>query len=414
MAKLALDIPVAQNETNADFSKPPSTMESLGASFVLGWKNSAFGMVSSKVKREIELAGDDSDVMQPDELNEKYPYMGTPFAQPTSAKKAELLAKKAREDQQLSKIANGHRESTMLEIGKFGAQLGANIIDPIGIAAGIGVGAGMTRVLAQSAIGARLTGAVGSAKRAAEVAKNAKRLKNIEMTSNTLRNMAEGVTGNLLEEALVVAPLSQEEQQDYDAYEAVAYAVGAGIAMPAVMGGMAKTFDYIKRNPENMDKAMYLAQQQAEQGKRVDLTEVERVAKQETLPKLEAELADMELRGTWKTQPEKYQELGKEIEEIKAMKPADNAETIRKANSAESDLLYRPEFERLNELDDEPIVRESEAFMEDIDTKLEETRQAFNLEDSDPLIANARKEVEDLELNDQAIKQLIACERRSA
>lgn len=400
MISLPLNIPQSDTEVKADFSQPSTTVESLAASYVLGFKGSTFGKVQEYVKTQYETIGDDSPVLSPDDLNKKFPEMATPFNTPTSLRKAEILANGARKQRELQRTADNHRESTVLEIGKFGAQFGANIVDPIGVATGMSVGAGITRVLAKTAFGIKAANAAATYTRTASVA----------------RNMAEGVTGNLLEEALISAPLSAEAQEDYDAYQSVAFAVGAGIAMPAVVGAMSKTFSLFKKSPELADKAMHLAQVQAENGKAINLEAVERQAMVKELPRLQEELDNIYNKEA-KAPGDllRTQEIIKEMEEIKNLKPLDNAEVTKRANSMDEDAFHRPEFKKLTIVDDEPDMFDSDTsfFKDSVNERLEDVKRAFNLEELDPIVANGRKMVEDLDLHDEAIKQVIACERKA-
>lgn len=425
MANISLfDIATSEQPSNVDYSRPSTAGESISASFALAYKNNSFSKIKDYLSRESELNDDDSPVMQPDELNSQYPYMGTPFAEPMSARRAELLAKKAREDRQLQNIVDGNRGNFFTESAEVAAGLAGNIIDPVGIAAGVSVEAGLTKALAKTAIGSRLgykslaraqqvRKSMKTAKKAnltEEVSKHALELKYLDKATNVAnnigRNVGEGVVGNLLEEAAINAPLSSQELQDYQAYESVAFAIGAGIAFPAVMGATAKSFSYLKRNPKLNEDAMALAEQQASQGKAVDISYIENKAKMEALPELETELRDAELAQDI----DRVNELEAEIQEIKAIKQIDEGEAVKKANSVEENYDFDPSLDRSNEIDPQEKVMDSGEFFEtDLAPKIEENVRAYGIENSEEINAFAKAEVEKASTFREATDTLIEC-----
>lgn len=428
MASTSLNIPVF-DKPSADFSKPATATESLAASFVLGWEGSSFGRAMDYAKREYELKDDDSVVMEPQALNDKYKDMPVPFSEPTSAKKAHLLHQKAMRDKQLQKTANGHRPSTALEIGKFGAGLAANVIDPIGIVAGIGVGAGLTKLLAKTAFGSRvgyktlselskskgnLAKAIHTGADPADMAMLVDKVVKLEKASASssaiARNMVEGAVGNLAEEAAISLPMAREAQEDYDAYESIAFAIGAGMALPAVTGSMSKLFGMYKNKPELAEKSMALAEQQAEAGKRIDTSEVDKQVRVENLEAMETQL---EVLKANEAEPDKIMELEKDIQETKAQKPSDPKEVVENANSHKQDMFYKESYERLNNMEDTGLKPEQDDFTEGLQMYEENVKQQYGLE-PDTVLEAPKRTTAQLARLEQAIDDFNACLGRTS
>lgn len=395
MARVPLEIP-SHNGQVIDFSKPPSVLESLGASAVLGWDSSTIGTISRKIGREAELLHDNSDVLSPDELNQKYPDMETPFNEPTSSMKAKLLHEETRRRYQLNKIANGQRDSTLMDIGNTGVQLGMNLIDPVGLAMGFGVEVAATKVLAKTVF--------SGASVAEKVAK-------MSLWQRTAKEVAEGVAGNLMEEALVAAPLTKQEQADYDATQAITFAVGAGFAFPALKGAMEKTVGLFRKNPAVGEKAMNLAQQQAEAGMRVDVSLLERQAKVDEIPNIKNQIDELRAKET--LEPEEVTRLSnleKDLEDYSSLEIPDSKQATLDANDPKNDMFYDPEDDFIVNDSQDPLMGERDSFNQRLDTVVEDHAPAFEgLDEKNPLkefVDSRKKELEDY---DQAIKSMITC-----
>lgn len=395
MARIPLEIP-SQDGENIDFSKPPSILESLGAHVVLGWDSSAIGTISRRVGREVELLHDNSSVLSPDELNKKYPDMETPFNEPTSEMKAKLLYDETRRRHQLNKIANGQRDSSLVGIGGMGVQLGMNLIDPIGLAMGFGVEAAATRVLAKTVFsGVNVT---------EKVAK-------MSLWQRTAKEAAEGVAGNLLEEALVVAPLTKQEQADYDADQAITFAVGAGFAFPALKGAMKKTVGLFRKNPVLGEKAMTLAQQQAESGMRVDTSIIEAQAKIDEIPNLKRQADELRSKETLSQEEvNRLSDIEKDIEEYSSLEIPDSKQATLDANDPKNDMFYDPEDDFIVNDSQDPLMGERDSFNQRLDNVIEDHAPAFDgLDEKNPLKELVESRKKELEEYDQVIKSMITC-----
>lgn len=427
---IPIQIPTTINQPEADFSKPSSDLEVLGATFVQSFRESSIGRLQRLGSTAIHTIGDESPMLEPDELNRRFPEMDIPFNKPTSTRKAEFLAKRARDVKFLGRIANNHRDSTVLNLSKMAVGFGSAALDPIGIASGLAVEVGVARALGQTIWGAKLVGASAKAAARAKAAGKALKAKTISSGTITARNAAEGVIGNVLEEVTLGVYTSKEDQADYDAAENISMAIAAGALMPVVIKGggailkKAKRFSdnhFLNKSPEFTDKAAALAMHQAERGQSVDVTAVVNQAKRESLEEMEVELDDLREMDTEKFTPEEVEnhkvytkEVEDSVDEIKNIKE-DPQEVAMRANSIEEDLYYNKDHD-LGELDLEPpeeTTINNQKYKESIETKLEETQQIHNLEDSDPILVTARQDIERVDIADLAAKQAIGCLGRS-
>lgn len=207
---------------NETFTKEASRLQVAGAAFQLSWKaaetSSAISLVENK------LAERDDDITNHMELNEEY-RLPVPLNEPMSRSKFNKLVEEDQERKQLQSIIQNGKQDVGNEVIAFSSGIAAQIVDPIGLALGYGVGKAFAFSAAKGLLG-------GKALKAAAKAKHLKTPPSLQ------RRIAEGVTGNVIGEAALVQTAAQQERQGIDVGEAIRNAIIGGIAFPAVMKGL--------------------------------------------------------------------------------------------------------------------------------------------------------------------------------
>jgi len=359
------------------FRKESSTMEVLGATFSRTFIDSATPLVTRKIRRELDA---DTNIIQPDDLNERYPGMPQPFNEPMSLSVADSLASTQRRRKQLDDIiGNGDPDSAIQNYGGFVVSLGVHIMDPVGMAVGGVIGKGLgwvaSKALARGGAGA-ITKTLGG-------------LRQTKLSGQ----VTEGAIGGAAEELGLAQPLLNEEQQDEMTTTELALSVAAGGLFPVGLNGLGRTakstFNFLKggkRGAEKVTNSLHAVEGQLENGKRVDTEDYVNAEMQKELPELEKELeaarkeADTPLprdavetdladgpqksakkaakktakKKTKKTAKKKTKKTAKKAAKVKELEERvetarnaptpDRVESVRRHNSRESDLNYDPDI----------------------------------------------------------------------
>lgn len=322
MPRIPLDTMLPPDTQGGPLIERQSTLGEVAQASFLEGINSA---ETSSIVRTIKLGmmSRQDDIMDHNELNKKFPEIDVPFNQPTSLSAAEEMAKRARERKLRQKIiAEGDQDSVAHSVVSFGANMIPQALDPVGIAAGLVLGGGITKTMGFLS----KSGKVGA------------QLARVPFASR----VAEGVAGNLLAEAVFVQPASRMEQADVDTYESLTNAVVGGIAFPVVLGAAGKTIDFLKggkRGVDKMTKAHTLAESQAQLGKKVNLEDYATAEKKAELPEMRDRLET--LREQEPESPE-IAIMERDISDIEKLPDPDRAQVAERANSPEEDLYFDP------------------------------------------------------------------------
>jgi len=307
------------------FRKEYSTMEVLGATFSRTFIDSATPLVTRKIRRELDA---DTSIIQPDDLNERYPGMPQPFNEPMSLSVADSLASTQRRRKQLDDIiGNGDPDSAIQNYGGFVVSLGVHIMDPVGMAVGGVIGKGLGWVASK----ALTRGGAGA------ITKTLGGLRQTKLSGQ----VTEGAIGGAAEELGLAQPLLNEEQQDEMTTTELALSVAAGGLFPVGLNGLGRTakstFNFLKggkRGTEKVTNSLHAVEGQLENGKRVDTEDYVNAEMQKELPELEKEL-EAARKAAKKTAKKKTKKTAKKASKKAAKKVA--KKTTKKAAREEAD-----------------------------------------------------------------------------
>jgi len=195
------------------------------------------------------------------ELNEKYPDLEVPFNEPTSLEVAEdIYERQVIRREREEKIRNGDPESNLQKGVEFASSIAGNIIDPVGIATGVVIGAGVGKVL-----GSALSKGLGG-------------------------RVVEGIAGNAISEFGIINPLSKAEQRDVDTTQSLINSVAGGTLIPVGFKAIGKSSQLLKKLAGFKDghsKAALQVKEQLEAGKQADIQPLVKALDGEDLNELE-------------------------------------------------------------------------------------------------------------------------------
>lgn len=236
-----------------------SFLESAEASFKLARQGT---FLESLYRNDIleDLEENDPTVLQPEELNERFPEVEVPFSEPTPLTVAWSVAERARERQKLQEvIANGPQGWTSSGLN-FGASLIAHAMDPLEIGTDVLVGKGI--------------GILGKAFKAGRAARAASKAANLSddisafraggaafraslseapaaltVGQRALRATGEGFVANLAIEPFV-AGAQRRDQIDYGIEEIAFNATIGALAYGGISYGAGKLANFLKKSPD--------------------------------------------------------------------------------------------------------------------------------------------------------------------
>jgi len=299
------------------FDKRPNTLEVLGASYALAFEDTYTQIMLRKAKNF--FGEEDTDIVDQKELNKMFPEIEVPFNKPTSLSLAKDLSLQARKRRELQKvISEGSDGSTLMSIAQFGMGMGAQFVDPVGMAIGLSIGAGMGRIVGKAILGTGIS-------RAAKL----RVLKGAVPTA-----LFNGV-GNVIEEVGISTPLLRQEQKDVNVWQNAAFAFGAGVGFTAV----GRTWGHFKkRKMENAAaKAVVLAEAQMENGNRLHVEPLMEAELSADAPKIRQELDEARRAN----QPEEViTELENDLRTAEDAVMPDRATEAQKANNPDQSLAY--------------------------------------------------------------------------
>lgn len=349
---------------------------------------------TSSIYRSIKLAmtSREDDVTDHHELNKMFPQIDVPFNEPTSMAKAQEIARRSDDRRLLQETIQNGGDSTFVKAVSFGANLIPQALDPVGLAAGMAVGAGLTKVMGFLGEGTKLATTITK--------------------PGIAREIVEGVAGNVLTELAVVQPTTRMERQDIDTYESLTNAAAAGIVFPAVIGAGKGLFSALKRGinaPDKMAKGAALAEAQMQTGKRVEVTDYATASAKNELPDLKEELANQGDNAD--------PELKAHIEEVESMPDVDRAAVAEKANSKQAELYHDPEVEArydetlrsLEEPDVHKMIRDS---FEETNLELKQLESEGNFSEAElEDLKLLRQDFANIDKVDEMFKAAVHCMR---
>lgn len=318
-----------QNGVNFDPDYSPNINKISGiadiatASFQLSFKDAeTASLVRTFENNAVER---DDDVLPPEELNKMYP-ISNPFNAPMSKAKAERIYKEHKEREELQTIIQRGNGSLAQSIVSFGSSIAAQAVDPIGIGIGLVTGSLATKAIAKAATFSKTAEALTAAIKAGK--------------NPLLRNIAEGVTGNVISEAAFVMPNSIQERRDIDSMNNIMNAIYGGAGFPIALKSIGLGFKHLSKVMDltemrmNAGKKAFGSAMEIEAASRYVSDELDKNIKaiESELPKIkDEELAlkrSQELEGLKQHKKEIETELAKEVE------------IRQKANAPEQDLYY--------------------------------------------------------------------------
>ena len=315
------------------------------------------------------FSGDADDITDHRELNKMFPELDIPFNKPLSLEVAQEMSDIDVQRKGLQRIIqNGDPDSYLQQASGLALGIGVNILDPVGMALGMGIGRGLMAVMGKV------------------VMRGGKAAKFLKPASRGLGGRVfEGAAGNAIQEMVVGRTLLKQEKVDVDTYNNLTFAIGAGILFP--LGGAAFKFLRSGKNAiAKTNKVAALAESQMENGKRVHTEPYIRAELAKELQELEDNLTNMKrtreealaaeagIEGD-KTFIRSVEEIDQDILELQEMvelaresakAPLDRAEEARKANSPEEDIYFDKEAEDLLVSGErEPFIAERSKEFED-------------------------------------------------
>lgn len=242
--------------------------EGLEASIRLSYQDTPVGAIRRMLSLQ-EMDDEPSPIMQPGDLNKKYPWLEKPFTQPTSQAVADEIASRQRDRQKLQQIIESGPDSAFYGIGTFGASMIPHAIDPINVAASFAT-AGVFSV------------ASGAARAGMTLGK-----------ASIARNIGEGLVGNALVEPLTYMA-NDAEQVEYGLTDSFTNVVAGAVAFPliAATGGRAMRFLRGIRKGKMADATYRSSVAQTAMDKKVD-----------TNPILEFQIKEIDVKGDYEHVP---------------------------------------------------------------------------------------------------------------
>lgn len=192
----------------------------VAASFQLSWEQTPVGALARMhAIREAESQG--GRILQPKELNERYPDLPEKFNEPTSELVAGVIADRAAERRKLqTAIALGPQDGVQ-GLMNFSSSLLPHVLDPINAAAGLATGGAASYFAAARA--ANTARKMGIAMNAAEA---------LSWRSRFLYDVAGNFAGNVAVEPLVAAAANQD-MSEYSVKDAFVNAIAPSVLFPA-------------------------------------------------------------------------------------------------------------------------------------------------------------------------------------
>ena len=406
------------------FQPKSDTLDVLGAQFASAFEDTD----TQLIKRKIQNAFLESDEkINHLELNKMFPDLEVPFNKPTSLELAKSINKQNIKRRQLAKVINnGDPEGLMQRASGLLLGVGAGLMDPVGMALGMGIGRGIT-----TAMGKVLLRSGGTLARVIR-----------PITTGLGGRVFEGAVGNTIQELSIGRPLLKQEQVDITTYDTLTQAIGAGIAFPVLARGSRNIFKFISRGNDATLKATKtygLAESQFENGKRLNTEPYVNAEMKKELPKMKEDLKNardsgsieelrLDLESAVKSGDKgKAKDLKaliatvKELEDLVEM--AESVETpdrsfeAKKANDITEDLYYDKEvMDGFNDRADTLIPVDRKIEFEERTAVFEE--EFTNFEDQGDLspavkkaFDEARVELSQIETLDQIAKEATFCLR---
>lgn len=176
----------------------------------------------------------DAKKISPEELNSKYPFVEKPFTKPMSEVAAYHLNEEAKKRYALQQaISNGPKGSLYNQAVTLGAGIVAHALDPVEFGVGAFAGMGLSAIGTSVAASAKSYGIVKSAAQAMSGGGTA--------FGRFGAEAVEGVVGNLALEPFMYNQ-SNRAMVDYSLDDAFISVIGGGIAAPAAMYGLRKSW----------------------------------------------------------------------------------------------------------------------------------------------------------------------------
>lgn len=406
MARSPLDTSLPSETINNDslFKRQSTLPEVAKASFKQGMDFAETSSIGRMVG--LKISENEDDITDHHELNKRFPQIEVPFNKPTSLEMAHQMAKNADiRRERANIISNGDPDSVAHSVISFGANMIPQALDPVGIAAGIFIGGGISKA----------TGMFKSMKSAAQVSFKAKMAK----------RMTEGVIGNVASEVLIVNPATRQEQADVDTFQSVSNAVIGGLAFPLILGSIGKGIEMIKGGPKGADiltKTGTLSESQMQMGKKVDVTDYLNAERIALLDKHKAELESMQKSGLGKGASaervaKKIEDLETEIKATEEIPVQDREKIAEKANSPEEDLYHDPKAvdaiaEGQRNLDTEDVTQAFKKRMEESETLIQTLKKEGVLDEADVKELEAIKaDLDSVDKIDEMMKAATVCLR---
>jgi len=184
-----------------------------------------------------ELDGPTSTKLAPEVLNEKYPFVQTPFKKPMSEVAAFHLNEEGKKRRALEEaITKGSSSSLYSAAVGLGAGIVAHALDPVEF--GVGAATGMLLSGAGTLVAASSSRSIYGG-----VRQGAKLLARQGTTAGEkfAFQATEGIIGNAALEPFI-ADQSTRAMIDYDLQDSLVSVIGGGIAAPTAIYGLSKTF----------------------------------------------------------------------------------------------------------------------------------------------------------------------------
>jgi hypothetical protein len=232
----------------------PSRSQAADASYDL----SKIDTTVNSIERILEMnriEAQESELVDPEALNQEYPGLPKPFVKPTKRVVAEEIYRRHKKRADLGTVVSNADNSALTTMATFGAALIPHAIDPVNIIADITVAGTILSVAS-----------AGRGVRAAMIAAREQ-----SAGRQFLQGAAEGVAGNLATEPFTFAA-AQQEMQDYTAGQALVNITAGGVFFPVARFGLSKTASYVKKlGPNHVEAMAQSSIAQAAAGRRVDL-----------------------------------------------------------------------------------------------------------------------------------------------
>ena len=181
------------------FQPKSEILDVLGAQFVSAFEDTDTQLIKRKIQNAFLESDDKVNHL---ELNKMFPDLEVPFNKPTSLELAKSINKQNMKRRQLAKvIANGDPEGLMQRASGLLLGVGAGLMDPVGMALGMGIGRGITTLMGKVLL--RSGGTLARVIR--------------PITKGLGGRVFEGAVGNTIQELSIGRPLLKQEQVDISA-----------------------------------------------------------------------------------------------------------------------------------------------------------------------------------------------------